>query len=85
MRDYALNRAASIEATGAFSLIGRVIGNWHARRAVARLDTFDDYLLRDIGVTRGDVRWASGLPLSVNAALELEQRSIQRRKGLRND
>lgn len=80
MRDYALNRATSVEATGAFSLIGRIIANWRARRAVARLDTFDDYLLRDIGVTRGDVRWASGLPLSVNAALELEQRSLQRRQ-----
>jgi uncharacterized protein YjiS (DUF1127 family) len=85
MKDYALNRAVSAEATGAFPLIGRIIANWFTRRAVARLDALDDYLLRDIGVTRGDVRWASGLPLSVNAALELEERSIQRRKGLRND
>jgi uncharacterized protein YjiS (DUF1127 family) len=85
MRDYALNRAASVEATGAASIISRLIRNWRARRAVTRLESFDDYMLRDIGVTRADVEWASGLPLSVNAALELEQRSIQRRKGLRND
>ena len=48
--------------------------------AVTRLDSFDDYILRDIGVTRGDVRWASGLPLSVNAAVALEERALQRQR-----
>ena len=79
MRDYALNHAQSMEATGAMSIFARIIRNWVARRAVARLDTYDDYMLRDIGVTRGDVRWASGLPLTVNAALALEERSIRSR------
>jgi hypothetical protein len=40
----------------------------------------DDYLLRDIGVTRQDVRWASRLPLTVNAALALEERAFRRRR-----
>jgi hypothetical protein len=48
---------------------------------VERLDALDDFLLQDIGVTRADVRWASGLPLSVNAALELEERATRRRRG----
>lgn len=82
MRDYALNRAMSAEATGAFSLLWRVIGNWRARRAVARMDRLDDHLLRDIGVTRVDVRWAAGLPLTVNAALALEERAMERRRRL---
>jgi hypothetical protein len=49
------------------------------------MDSFDDYMLRDIGVSRGDVRWAAGLPLTVNAALALEERSRQRLSGLLRD
>lgn len=81
MRDYALSRAQAAEATGSLSLLWSFIRNWRARRAVVRLDALDDYLLHDIGVTRADVRWASGLPLSVNAALELEERATRRRRG----
>lgn len=80
MRDYALHHSASYGEAGQGSFLGRLIRNWRARRAVLRLDTFDDFMLRDIGVTRGDVRWASGLPLTVNAALALEERSNQRRR-----
>ena len=81
MRDYALNRAAAAESTGSLSLLWGVIRNWRARRSVARLDALDEHLLRDIGVTRSEVRWAAGLPLSVNAALELEERAARRRRG----
>jgi uncharacterized protein YjiS (DUF1127 family) len=85
MRDYALSHARSFEAAGAASLLFRVIRNWRARRAVSRLDSFDEYMLRDIGVTRGDVRWASGLPLTVNAAIALEERSHQRQRRMLGD
>lgn len=85
MRDYALHHAQSMEAAGASSLIARLIRNWKARRAVGRLDSYDDFMLRDIGVTRGDIRWAAGLPLTVNAALALEERSGQRRLRYRLD
>lgn len=81
MRDYALSRAEAAEATGSLSLLWSLIRNWRARRAVDRLDALDDHLLHDIGVTRSDLRWASGLPLSVNAALELEERATRRRRG----
>ena len=81
MRDYALSRAEAAEATGSLSLLWRFIRNWRARRAVVRLDALDDYLLHDIGVPRAELRWASGLPLTVNAALELEERATRRRRG----
>lgn len=81
MRDYALNRAEAAEAAGSMSLLWGFIRNWRARRAVERLDALDDFLLRDIGVTRAEVHWASGLPLSVNAALLLEERATRRRRG----
>lgn len=80
MEDYALHRAEAAEATGSLALLWNLLRNWGARRAVARLDALDDLLLDDIGVTRPEVRWAAGLPLSVNAALELEERANRRRR-----
>ena len=77
MRDYALNHAMSFGEAGRGSFLARLSRNWLARRAINRLDTYDDHMLRDIGVTRHDVRWAAGLPLTVNAALALEERSNQ--------
>jgi uncharacterized protein YjiS (DUF1127 family) len=60
------------------SFLVRVAENWQARRSVRKLLDMDDYMLRDTGTSRGDVEWAAGLPLTVNAALALEERS---RKG----
>jgi uncharacterized protein YjiS (DUF1127 family) len=79
MRDYALNRAISLEEGHGFSLVSRIWRNWQARRRVADLATYDDYMLNDIGITRDEVEWAAGLPLTVNAALALEERSFRRR------
>ena len=81
MNDYAMSRAEAAEAVGSASLLLTLIRNWRARRSVRRLETLDDYLLRDIGVTREELHWAAGLPLSVNAALELEERATRRRRG----
>ena len=85
MRDYALNHATSLETPATRSLLSRLLRNWRARRAVSRLETFDDYMLRDIGVSREDVRWAAGLPLTVNAALALEERNQLRKNGRLKD
>jgi uncharacterized protein YjiS (DUF1127 family) len=81
MRDYALARAESLgEFTG--SWLSRLFHNWKARRRVAQLETYDDFLLADIGVTRQEIRWAADLPLTVNAGLALEDRAFRRRKNL---
>ena len=65
MRDYALHHAASLGETAGTSFLRRIFRNWAARRAIARLDSYDDFLLRDIGVSRADIRWAAGLPLTL--------------------
>ena len=81
MRDYALNRATNLGEAGGRSIFHRLARNWQARRRVVNLQSYDDYLLRDIGVTREEIQWAAGLPLTVNAALALEERAFRRRKG----
>ena len=60
---------------------------WTAERRQRRIDRaafqtllgLDDQMLRDIGVTRDEVRRAASLPLSVNAAQELEAAKRARR------
>jgi uncharacterized protein YjiS (DUF1127 family) len=81
MRDYVLNQAISREQIGGSlaSNVLRLFQNWRARRDVARLETFDDHMLADIGLSRGDVEWASHLPLSANASQALEGRSHRTR------
>ena len=79
MRDYALNRAISLGEYGAVSFIRRLLRNWKAKRRIAALGNFDDYMLQDIGITRDEVQWAAGLPLTVNAAVALEERAFRRR------
>ena len=80
MRDYVLNQAISQGEFGLVSSLRRLARNWKARRRVASLSNFDDYLLKDIGISRDEVEWAAGLPLTVNAALALEERAFKRRR-----
>ncbi len=42
------------------------------RLALRELSTMDDKTLKDIGISRGDIQWASNLPLSTSATTELE-------------
>ena len=79
MREYALNQAISQGEYGIVSLLRRVTRNWRAKRRIVALASFDDYMLRDIGITRDEVEWAAGLPLTVNAAVALEERAFRRR------
>ena len=85
MRDYVMNQALSQGEYGIVSFLRRVTRNWKAKRRVAALSDFDDYMLRDIGITRDEVQWAAGLPLTVNAALALEERAFHRRRDGRSN
>ena len=80
MRDYILNQAISQEEFGLVPFLRRTARNWKAKRRIAALGNFDDYMLRDIGITRDEVQWAAGLPLTVNAAVALEKRAFRRRQ-----
>jgi uncharacterized protein YjiS (DUF1127 family) len=56
---------------------------WQNRRAVAGLLEFDERMLRDIGVTRGDVASALALPSSQDPSLRLAVISVERRSARR--
>ena len=80
MREYALHRAESLGEFGIVSFARRLVRNWKAKRRIVALGNFDDYMLQDIGITRDEVQWAAGLPLTVNAAIALEERAFRRRQ-----
>jgi uncharacterized protein YjiS (DUF1127 family) len=84
MRDYVLSRAIAAGEMGGWS-ISRFLRRWRARRSIRKLTEFDDYMLADIGMNRCDLRWAAGLPLTVNAAIALEERAWQKRASARED
>ena len=50
-----------------------MLANWRARKSLRELMYSDDWLLKDIGLTRNEVAWAMSLPLSVNPAEELNK------------
>lgn len=54
----------------------QAISTWHRRRrdraAFMQLLGKEDWVYRDMGITRADAEWAAGLPKQVNAAKELE-------------
>ena len=81
MRDYVLNQAISQGEFGLVSSLRRLARNWRARRRIVNLGSFDDHMLKDIGVSRSEIEWAVGLPLTVNAALALEEKAFRRRHG----
>ena len=85
MRDYVLNQAISQGEFGLVPFLRRTARNWKAKRRIAALSNFDDYMLRDIGITRDEVQWAAGLPLTVNAAVALEERAYRRRQSGRQE
>ena len=43
------------------------------REAFRRVLALDEHMLKDIGVTRGDVIWAANLPIERSAARELQR------------
>lgn len=58
-------------------LIGPVftgLKHWRERQRIEMLLRYDDDRLRDLGVTRHDIKAVMALPLSRNPAIELERR-----------
>lgn len=59
--------------------LSRLFHNWKIRRKVRALNDYEDQMLDDIGIRRDEIRWAARLPLTVNAAIALNDRAKKRR------
>jgi uncharacterized protein YjiS (DUF1127 family) len=75
MRDYVMMQAEQRRAYGRLTVLVRVWRNWKNRRDLKRLMAMDDYMLRDIGLTREMLERLARLPLTVDQAWEQERTS----------
>jgi uncharacterized protein YjiS (DUF1127 family) len=70
MRDYILSQAHARETLGLIATAKRVVRNWKHQRDLAHLMKLDDYLLRDLGLTRDLLQHLLELPLTVDVDWE---------------
>ena len=67
-------------ATGTVSALRRRQKQRRDRAAFQALIGKEEWIYRDLGISRGDVEWAARLPMHVNAAQELERVRTQSRQ-----
>ncbi len=73
MREFVAHEARSRLSTFSFSTLRQLVRNWRCRKQLLKLQGLDDFQLKDIGLTRGQLRHLSGLPLSVDPIWEAER------------
>ena len=73
MREYIFNEARSRLSTYRFSILRQLVRNWRSKQQLLKLHMLEDYQLKDIGLTRGQLRHISGLPLSVDPVWEADR------------
>ena len=73
MREYIASEARSRLSTFSFSTLRQLVCNWRSRRKLLKLSALEDYQLKDIGLTRGQLRQITGLPLSVDPVWEADR------------
>lgn len=59
--------------------ISSVWNFWAYRRTMTQITTLDDHMLKDIGITRGDVQAATTLPYSDDPTSRLRMLALERR------
>jgi len=62
-----------VKAGSYWSGLSTRVANWRARRSLKELMSAEDWLLKDIGLTRSEIAWAMHLPLTVDPAEELNR------------
>ena len=74
---YRLINAAAQAVVRAATHGVRAVATWHRQRrdraAFMQLLGKEDWVYRDMGISRADAEWAASLPKQVNAAKELER------------
>jgi len=83
MRDLILTQSIARDSAFVFPKLRRMLRSWFVKRDLARLERFDDYMLSDIGLTRGALRHLRRLPLDVDLTHEMDRRRETRARGAR--
>lgn len=78
MREYVLHEARSRLAYGRLTGLVRFVRNWKARNDMKQMLAMDDYILRDIGVTRDELLRFSRFPLTQDWQWLREQEDLHR-------
>ncbi len=74
-------KSASMVNAAVLSIVKRAsaaLNFWSYRRTMTQLVTLDDHMLKDIGVTRGDIRKSSALPYSDDPTTQLRILAMER-------
>ena len=80
----ASSRLTELTSHAATRLVAAIRTRLRQRRDRAAFMTLvgkEEWIYRDLGVSRGDVQWASRLPMHINAAEELEKIRAHSRMG----
>jgi uncharacterized protein YjiS (DUF1127 family) len=80
MREYALNQADQEFYGSLFGNLRRYFSNWTKRRMLKQVHDLDDYILKDIGLSRHEVTDVLNLPLDYDPITELHRRVNVRRR-----
>jgi len=84
MRDYILTQSIARDSAFAFPKLRRIVRSWFQKRDLKTLERFDDYMLSDIGLTRGDLRVLRSLPLDADLTEEMIRlRDTRARRGVK--
>ena len=73
MREYILEQSQARLPYGSFSMLVRTVKNWRARRQLRQLRSLDDYLLRDIGLSREELDVLRKQPLTLDLQWEADR------------
>lgn len=77
----AANSATTLKA-GALSIVKRMASVWQFwayRRSMTQIVALDDHMLKDIGITRGDVNLAATMPYADDPTAHLRVLAMERR------
>ncbi|MEP6826956.1 MAG: hypothetical protein ABJA10_02655 [Aestuariivirga sp.] len=77
MRDYIQFQALSRAPRGLLGALRQFIANWRLRKDLRLLMTFNDYELRDIGLTGHDLLRLIKRPSDCDLRWEMEQMSVE--------
>ena len=73
MREYILEQSQARLPYGSFSMLVRMVKNWRAHRQLRQLRSLDDYLLRDIGLSREELDVLRKQPLTLDLQWEADR------------